>query len=44
MSQHKLGDLLTYDTPQKTVDSNGYNILPIKSHSMCIIFAIFFNV
>lgn len=27
-SQQKLGDLLTYDTPQKTVDINGYNIPP----------------
>ncbi|KAF0751952.1 breast cancer anti-estrogen resistance protein 1 [Aphis craccivora] len=27
-SQQKLGDLLTYDTPQKTIDSNGYNIPP----------------
>jgi len=29
-SQQKLGDLLTYDTPQKTVDTNGYNIPPIN--------------
>lgn len=35
-SQQKLGDLLTYDTPQKTVDSNGYNVPPTKSHSMSI--------
>ncbi|XP_026809766.1 breast cancer anti-estrogen resistance protein 1 [Rhopalosiphum maidis] len=27
-SQQTLGDLLTYDTPQKTIDSNGYNIPP----------------